>query len=290
MSKEKKTYLFEGAVPFEKPDIKVGFRVRKRLYSGRSPFQKVEVFDLYTYGNTLVLDNIIQTSENDEFIYHEMLCQAPLFVHPNPQRVLIVGGGDGGALEEVLKHRSVKKATMVEIDGKVVEISKKYLPSISKNAFQDKRATLIIGDGKKFIKDHQNEFDVIILDLSDPEGPAKDLISPSFYRDCKKALKGNGIVSVQSGSFTTQPKLVSIIVKRLQKVFSHVELRRANVPTYEAGIYTFTMASDFNFKKVSQSALTKKFRQAGRMKLKYWSPNIHWASSILPAYLKQELK
>tara|TARA_Y100000310_G_C20696769_1_gene826253 strand:- start:1517 stop:2389 length:873 start_codon:yes stop_codon:yes gene_type:complete len=290
MKRKKETYFFEGEVPFEKSDLNIGSRVEKKLYSGTSPFQKIAVLNLYTFGNTLVLDDIIQTTERDEFIYHEMLCQIPMFLHPSPKSVLIVGGGDGGSLEEVLKHASVKKAIMVEIDGKVVEVSKKYLPSISKNAFQDKRAALIIGDGKKFIKDHQNEFDVIILDLSDPAGPATDLISLSFYRNCKKALKKNGIVSVQSGSFTTQPELVSLISNRLQKVFSHVEVRKAVVPSYQAGEYTFTLASDFNFSKVSQSVLIKKLKKAKHMRLKYWSPDIHWASSVLPSYLKEELK
>ena len=219
-----------------------------------------------------------------------MLCQVPLFSHFSPKSVLIIGGGDGGALEEVLKHRSVKKAVMVEIDGKVVEISRKYLSSISKKAFEDKRVQLIIGDGKEFIENHKDEFDIIILDLSDPAGPAKDLISLPFYRNVKKALKKNGIVSIQSGSFTTQPSLVSTIFKRLNKIFFYVEIKRAGVPSYQAGEYTFTTASDFNFPKVSQSVLIKKFGKAGRMKLKYWSPEIHWASSILPSYLKQELK
>lgn len=290
MQKQKRIYYFEKEVPFEKSDTKIGFRVQKKLYSGKSQFQKIEVLDLYTHRKTLVLDGIIQTTEQDEFIYHEMLCQVPMFLHSSPHNVLIVGGGDGGSLEEVLKHPLVKKVVMVEIDDKVVEISRKYLFSISKNAFQDKRATLIIGDGKKFIKNHKNEFDIIILDLSDPTGPAKKLISLSFYTDCKKALKKNGIISIQSGSLTTQPKLVSIIFKRLSKIFSYVRVRKANVPSYQAGEYTFTIASDFNFSRVSQSVLLKKFKHADKMNLKYWSPEIHFASSVLPAYLQQELK
>jgi len=288
MKKQKEIYFFEGDVPFDTMEVKIGFRVRKKLYSGKSPYQKIDVFNLFNYGKTLFLDTILQTTEKDEFIYHEMLCQIPMFLHLSPKSVLIVGGGDGGSLEEVLKHKSVKKVIMVEIDGKVVEVSRKYLPSIAKNAFQDKRTTLIIGDGKKFIENHKNEFDVIILDLSDPGGPAKDLISLSFYRNVKKALKKNGIVSVQSGSFTTQSSLVSTIFTRLDKIFSHVEVRRAVVPSYQAGEFAFILASDFNFPKISQNVLAKKFGKAGRMNLKYWSPEIHWASSILPSYLKEQ--
>lgn len=290
MKKRTQQFFFEGNVPQDVSEMKIGFRIQRKLYEGKSPYQNIHVFDLYFYGKTLFLDKVLQTTEKDEFVYHEMLCQSPLFLHPQAKNILIIGGGDGGSLEEVLKHASVKQAVMVEIDKKVVEISKQYLPSISKNAFKDKRTTLLFEDGKEFVKNHYNEFDIIILDLSDPGGPAQDLISPSFYRDCKKALKKNGIVSVQSGSFTTQAKLVALIQKRLQKVFSHVEVRWAVVPSYQAGVYTFTMASDFNFKKVSQSVLVKKFRKAGRMKLKYWSPEIHRAAVVLPHYLASILR
>lgn len=289
MNKRKQQFFFEGDVPHDVSDVKIGFRVRKKLYQGKSLYQSIHVFDLYFYGKTLFLDRVLQTTEKDEFVYHEMLCQSPLFLHPNPKKVLIIGGGDGGSLEEVLKHTSVKQAVMVEIDRKVVEVSKHYLPSISKNAFKDKRTTLLFEDGKEFVKNHCNEFDIIILDLSDPGGPAQDLISPSFYRDCKRALKKNGIVSVQSGSFTTQAKLVALLQKRLQKVFSHVQIRWAVVPSYQAGVYTFTMASDFNFPKVSQSTLINKFKKAKRMNLKYWSPEMHTAAAVLPKYLQSIL-
>lgn len=284
----KALYFFEGEVPFEKPGLKVGFRVKKKLYNARSLFQKIEVYDLFTYGKALMLEGIVQTTEQDEFIYHEMLCQVPLFLHPSPQKVLIIGGGDGGSLEEVLKHKGVQETWMVEIDGKVVEVSKKYLPFISKNSFSDKRAVLRIEDGWKFMKNRKKEFDVIILDLSDPGGPAKRLISLPFYRDVKKALKKGGIVSVQSGSFTTQPKLVAAIAKRLKKLFSHVEVRRACVPSYQAGEYTFATASESDISAVSQKVLEKRFA-ASKMNLKYWSPAIHEATAVLPLYLAEEL-
>ncbi|MDP4007439.1 MAG: polyamine aminopropyltransferase [bacterium] len=288
--KKKVTYFFEGEVPFDTIETKIGFRVKKGLYSGKSSYQKIHIFDLYFYGKTLFLDRVLQTAEKDEFIYHEMLCQAPLFVHSSPRRVLIVGGGDGGSLEEVLKHISVQEAWMVEIDKKVVDISRKYLPSISKNAFQDKRAHLIYGDGKEFITKREDFFDVVILDLSDPGGPARNLISQKFYDSVKRSLHKNGIVSIQLGSLTTQPGLITLIKRRLQKVFRFVQIRGAVVPSYQAGLYSFMMASDFNFLKVSQSVLEKKFKNAKKMNLKYWSPEIHEASAVLPLYLKQELK
>ncbi|MDP2735287.1 MAG: polyamine aminopropyltransferase [bacterium] len=289
MKNKQEAYFFEGAVPFEKPQLKVGFLVKKKLYSGKSLFQKIDVLEFANYGTALILDDIVQTTVKDEFIYHEMLNQVPLFLHPSPKKVLVVGGGDGGSLEEVLKHKNVKKAVMAEIDGKVVEVSRKYLPSISKDAFTDKRAELLIEDGWKYLKGKKNEFDVIILDLSDPEGPAKSLISLPFYRDVKKALKRGGIVSVQSGSFTTQPELVATISKRLKKVFRHVAVRRACVPAYQAGEYTFTVASDYNFPGVLKQTLQRRFA-ASKMRLRFWSPAMHEATAVLPEYLKDALR
>ena len=286
----KKKYFFEGDVPFDTEGTKIGFLVRKKIYSGKSSYQKIDVLDLYSYGKALFLDNVLQTTVTDEFIYHEMLCQAPMFLHPSPRKVLIIGGGDGGSLEETLKHKGVQEVWMVEIDKKVVDVSRKYLPSISKNAFKDKRTRLLFEDGKEFVKKHKNFFDVIILDLSDPGGPGEQLISQKFYQDVKRSLKKGGIVSVQSGSLTTQVELVRMMQQRLKKAFKFVVVRGACVPSYQAGLYSFTMASDFNFPKVSQRVLKKRFLKAKAMKFRYLSPEVHAASAVLPQYLKDALK
>ena len=287
--KKKKQWFFEETVvPFDESRITIGIEIKKKLYSGKSIYQKIEFFDTYAFGRILVLDGILQTSEKDEFIYHEMLCQVPMFSYENPKKVLIIGGGDGGALEEVLKHK-IEKAWMVEIDEKVIETSKKYLASISKGAFKDKRAELIIGDGKKFIRKYKDFFDVIILDLSDPGGPAKELISLNFYKNIKRALRKNGIVSIQSGSFTCQPKLVKIIYKRMKKIFSSVIIRKAVVPAYQAGEYAFITASRMNLERLSLKNIEKKFKKLN-LNLRYYSPEIHFASAVLPKYLKETLK
>ena len=280
---KKEKWFFEKEVPYDTSNIKIGIKIKNKLYSGKSPFQKIEAYDTYSYGKILVLDGIVQTSEKDEFIYHEMLCQVPMFLHRNPKRILIIGGGDGGALEELLKHR-VEKVWMAEIDKKVIDISRKYLASISKGAFKNKKAEVIIGDGKKFIKRYNDFFDVIILDLSDPGGPAKDLISLNFYKDVKKALKKNGIVSIQSGSFTCQPKLVSTIFNRIKKIFPFAEIRRAVVPCYQAGEYSFTIGSKSNLKKITFKDIDKKYKKL-KLNLKYYSPEIHFTSKVLPEYL-----
>ncbi|MBL7150205.1 MAG: polyamine aminopropyltransferase [Candidatus Pacebacteria bacterium] len=283
----KKQWIFEKNVPYDESRIKIGIEVKKRLYSGKSPYQKIDFFDTYGFGKILVLDGILQTSEKDEFIYHEMLCQVPMFYHPNPQKVLIIGGGDGGALEEVLKH-PVQKVWLAEIDKKVIELSKKYLPLISKGAFKDKRGEVVIGDGKEFLKKYKNFFDVIILDLSDPLGPAKDLITLKFYRQVQKTLKQKGIVSVQSGSLTCQPKLVALIFKRLSKVFTFVKVHKAVVPSYQAGEYSFTVASNLNLEKVNLKNLESRVKRLS-IDLLYWFPGIHFSSAVLPKYLKKKL-
>ena len=211
-----------------------------------------------------------------------------MFSHPNPKKVLIIGGGDGGALEEVLKH-PIEKVWLVEIDKKVVEVSKKYLLSISKGAFKDKRAELVIGDGVKFIQNYKNFFDVVILDLSDPWGPAQEVISIKFYDSVKKALKKNGVISVQGGCLFDQPKLVSLIHQRLKKVFSSVIIHKAPVVLYGLGELNFTVASDINLNKITIKDIERKFRKLN-LDLKYYSPKIHFASAVLPKYLIEKLK
>jgi spermidine synthase len=286
---KKNNWLFESPdVPFDTSETESVLKIKKKIYSGRSPYQKIEVFDTFSFGRILVLDGIFQTSEKDEFIYHEMLCHLPMFYCPNPKKVLIIGGGDGGALEEVLKH-PVEKVWMVEIDKKVIEVSKKYLPSISRGAFNSKKVEIIIGDGLEFIKKFKNFFDVIILDLSDPWGPARQLISLKFYNDVKKALREKGVIAVQSGSITTQPKLVSTIYKRLKKIFPSVEVHRASVPLYGIGEYSFTLASRLNLKRINLVDLKRKFNKL-RLKTNYYLPEIHLSSRTQPKFLRKLLR
>jgi spermidine synthase len=280
-------WFFEGDVPYDNSRTRIGIEVKKKLYSGKSPYQKIDVFDTYCFGRILVLDGVLQTSEEDEFIYHEMLCQTPLFLHPNPKKVLIIGGGDGGSLEEVLKHK-VEDVQMIEIDKKVIEVSKKYLPLVSKGVFDNKKAKIIIDDGKEYVKRNVNFFDIIILDLSDPGGPSKDLISSKFYKNIEKALKKDGIVSIQSGSFSCQPKLVSIIFNRINKIFPWVEIRRAVVPSYQAGEYSFIIGSKNNLDKITLKNLEAKFKKT-KLSLSYYSPKIHFSSLVLPRYLKEKI-
>ncbi len=289
MRNRKNNLLFETAnIPYDTSGTESVLRVKKRLYSSRSSYQKIEIFDTFDFGKILVLDGIFQTSEKDEFIYHEMLCHLPMLYRQNPKKVLIIGGGDGGALEEILKH-PVEKVWLVEIDKKVIDVSQKYLPLISKGAFKDKRVEVVIGDGLSFVKKYKNFFDIIILDLSDPWGPAKKLISLKFYQDVKKALKKDGIISVQSGCLFYQIKLVSIIFERLKKIFPSVVIHKAPVFLYGLGELSFTVASGLDLNKINPKDVERKFRKL-KLKLKYYRPKIHFASRVLPKYLINDLK
>lgn len=290
MSKVPPTYFFEAeaGAAFETDGVQIGYRVKKKLYEGMSAYQSVRVFDLVFFGRALFLDSILQTAEKDEFVYHEMLCQSPLFCHKNPERVLIIGGGDGGSLREVVKHKEVREVWMVEIDKDVMDVSRKYLPALSQGAFQDPRARVLVEDAARFIKRHKSFFDVIILDVSDPEGPAAKLVSPGFYKNVREALREKGVVCAQSGSFTTQSVLVRRIQKRLREQFAFVEVRRACVPSYHAGVYSFTMASRAPLSLAGSRSFQE--QKAASMGLRYWSPAIHKISSVLPAYLEGMLE
>lgn len=287
--------MLKNKLLFESPDLPYSsgvihnvIQIKKKLYSGRSPFQRIEVFDTAAFGRVLVLDGIFQTSEKDEFIYHEMIGHPPMFYCPLPKRALVIGGGDGGVLKEVLKH-PIEKVWQVEIDAKVMGVSRKYLPSISQGAFESEKAEVIIGDGFKFIKERKfkaENFDVIILDLSDPWGPAKKLISLDFYQAIKNVLAKDGVLAVQSGSLDIQPALVSLINKRLKRVFSFVKIHRANVPLYGVGNFSITIASDQNLEKINYARLKKKFNSLS-LKTRYYSPAMHQSSGILPKYLKE---
>ncbi|UPT76168.1 MAG: polyamine aminopropyltransferase [Elusimicrobiota bacterium] len=183
--------------------VRTSFRLKKRLFKGRSKFQTVEVVETAGHGRLLLIDGMTMVSERDEFVYHEMIAHPALFTHPRPRNVLVIGGGDGGTVREVLKHRSVKSCTLVEIDGLVVEASRKYIPQTAK-ALSDRRATVRIEDGVKFVAETKEKFDVVIVDSTEPFGPAKELFGPSFYRNVKRILTKDGIVVSQAGSPSTR--------------------------------------------------------------------------------------
>ena len=267
------------AKEYQSEDLVLSYRIKETLHTERSKYQDIAIVDTYQYGRMLLLDSVVQTTEVDEFVYHEMITHVALSAHPDPKKVLVVGGGDGGSIREILKHKSVEQAILVDIDERVVELSKQYLPSIS-CGFDDPRVTVNIEDGLAYVKRAKNEFDLIIVDSTDPIGPAVGLFAQEFYRDLYAALKEDGMFVAQTeppwSSKTFLPELHSV----LHNIFPIVKLFLANIPTYESGLYSFTICSKKHDPTVIQPG--KHVPNA-----KYYSPEMHKAAFTLPPFVAE---
>ncbi len=228
------------------PGHAVEWQVRRSLFSGRSDFQTIDVLELESFGRALVLDGIMQTTTDDEFIYHEMLAHVPLLAHPAPRRVLIIGGGDGGLAREVLRHQEVRSVVMVEIDRMVVEVAKKFLPAHTA-ALGDLRLVIHYADGAAFLRGlaPNERFDVILVDSTDPEGngPGNGLYTPEFYRHLRNALSPGGIFAQQTGTPFFNPEVVQRVVKSVAEFFAWAGVYWSVVPSYPGGFFTFTAGS-----------------------------------------------
>ncbi len=236
-----------------------------------------------------MLDDAIQTTEYDEYIYHEMLVHPALISLYKPKSVLIVGGGDGGALREVLKH-PVEEVVMVEIDKDVIELSKKYLPSLSKGAFSDKRLGLIIDDGAKYINETGKKFDAVIIDSPDPVGPAKSLFSLKFYQSVFNVLKAGGIMIRQSGSTFLQSGELKSNYRKISKIFPYAAVQIAAIPTYIGGFFSFILGSKkINIRRLNEKNIEERVLSLD-LKTKYYNSQIQKASFILPNKIKERIK
>jgi len=266
------------------------FAVDKIYFENKTDHQHLIIFENAKFGRVMALDGIIQTTEADEFIYHEMLTHVPLMAHGNVKRVLIIGGGDGGMLREVCKHSSVEHITQVEIDDQVVEMCKEFLPNHSAGTYDDPRVHIVIDDGANFVRECADKFDVIISDSTDPIGPGDVLFSSGFYAGCKKCLTDDGILVTQNGVAYMQLDEVTTAAKRLQPYFSDQSFYSAAVPTYIGGIMTFAWASNNPaLRKVSTEKITQRFETAN-FKTRYYNPAIHMASFALPQYILDALE
>jgi spermidine synthase len=258
-----------------------GYRIKRRIYKERSPYQLVEVVETYEWGVMLVLDGAVQTTEKDQFIYHEMLTHPALLLHPTPKRILIIGGGDGGILHQCLKH-PIEEAYLVEIDEFVINICKKFLPSIAGGAFDDKRTRLFLGDGFPFLEKNKQKFDVIIVDSTDPVGEAEKLFSQEFYQLAYEALGNDGIFVTQSGSLFYQPQLIRDVHQRLSSLFPKLALIFVPVPTYPGVIWTATLASKIYDPFSIDSEEWMKRAKARGLETRYWSPNFQFFPPDFP--------
>jgi len=281
-----KNWFFEDfRLSTEPSSFTWGVIIGKKIYSGKSNFQKIEIFETKEFGKILALDGLVQLSTKYEAIYHEMLVQPALFYHKKPERILIVGGGDGGVLREVVKHKSAREIFLVDIDKKIIEISKKYLPSVSRGAFSDKRLRVFNEDALKFVRDYKNYFDIVISDPTDPTGLSAILWQTKFYRDILKALRKDGVAAFQTAYF--REKFAKKSRKTIKNVFPFSKVHKAFVGCFPFDEHTFSFGSKkVNFNKISFRGVEEKYKKLG-IKTEYYSPEIHFSSQVLPKYLKQ---
>lgn len=264
------------------------YEIEEVFYHEKTKHQELLIFKNPIFGRIMALDGIIQTTEKDEFIYHEMFAHVPLFTHVNPKKVLIVGGGDGGLLREVCKHKSIESITMVEIDLGVVELSKEYLPNHSRGSFDDPRLNLVIADGLDFVKQCQEKYDVILSDSTDPIGPGAALFAEDYYKNAAKCLKDEGILVTQNGVSFLQTEELSCTYLRMHPHFSQVKFYQADVPTYVAGNMNYAWAQKNNVVMPSEDVLNNRIIKSGIV-TNYFNKDLFFSSFSLPNYVKNVL-
>ncbi|MGH8548068.1 MAG: polyamine aminopropyltransferase [Methylococcales bacterium] len=261
------------------------FRVDKLYFEARTGHQHLVIFHNAQFGRVMALDGVIQTTERDEFIYHEMLTHVPAYAHGRVRDVLIIGGGDGGILREILKHKSISKVIQVEIDATVIETCRKYLPGHSDGAFDDPRAEIVIDDGFNYVRQSDRKFDLIISDGTDPIGPGEVLFTGDYYSACKRCLNPGGVLVTQNGVAFMQPDELSTTARRLRELFADRYFYSAAVPTYVGGIMVFAWATDeVSLRRLSTEEVAKRV-ESDLIKMRYYNPAIHTAAFVLPQYV-----
>lgn len=266
---------------YQSKNIKMSYKIKEVLHTEKTKYQNLAVLESEECGRMLILDDVVQLTMKDEFIYHEMIAHVPLVTHGNPERVLVIGGGDGGTLREILKH-PVKEAHLVEIDEKVIEASKKFLPDLSV-AFSDPRAKIFCEDGIAYIKRFKNYYDVIIVDSTDPVGPAVGLFRKEFYNDIFEALTEKGIFVAQTESPFYYADLLKEVYSSIADIFPYAAVYTAVVPTYPGALWTFTMGS----KQIDPH--NAEIPNICNFETKYYTPAIHKACFSIPAFVKDIL-
>ncbi|MGA1597828.1 MAG: polyamine aminopropyltransferase [bacterium] len=272
------------------PEWAQSFKVEEVLFEHRTEHQHLVIFRNKRFGRVMALDGIIQTTEADEFVYHEMLAHVPLFAHGSAERVLIIGGGDGGLLREVVKHPEVHHITQVEIDAKVVEMAQELLPNHSQGAFDDPRLELVIQDGVDFVQSCTETFDVILSDSTDPVGPGEVLFTSPFYSGCKRLLGDSGVLATQNGVPYLQLDEVRTTYQRLTPLFRDVHFYGASVPTYVGGIMAFGWASENpEYRRQPESVLRRRL-EAAKVRTRFYTPELHYGSFALPQYILESFQ
>ena len=265
------------------PNVGITCKTSKSLVTEKTDFQDLAIIETEQFGRMLVLDGMVQTTIADEFVYHEMITHVPLNTHPEPKKVLVIGGGDGGTIREVIKHPKVEKAVLVEIDRRVVELSREYLPEIS-CGLDDPKVEVIIDDGIKHVADNPDTYDIILVDSTEPVGPAVQLFSADFYRSIFRSLKADGLFVAQTESPFFNNDLISQVYGSISGIFPITRLYLASVPTYPSGLWSFTMGS----KKHDPAMVTSD--RIERYPTRYYNAGVHQGCFKLPQFVAGLLK
>ena len=270
------------------PDVKLSIRVDRQLYSGQSEFQQIDVFESPELGRFLVLDGYVMLTEKDEFIYHEMIVHVPMAVHPNVKKVLLIGAGDGGAVRELVRYPEIEQIDLVEIDEEVIKVSMDYLPKVSCE-LRNERVKIHLEDGLKFVRSRENEYDIIIVDSTDPFGPGEGLFTKEFYGNCYKALKEDGIMVNQHESpfYEADATACMRAHKRIVESFPISRVYQAHIPTYPSGHWLFGFASK---KYHPVHDMDEERWLARELETKYYTPKLHEGAFCLPAYVEKLLR
>lgn len=261
------------------PSFGITAKIRETYVNEQTPFQHLVMQETEEFGTMLVLDGMVMTTDKDEFVYHEMVAHPALFTHPNPKHVLVVGGGDGGVIREIMKHPSVEKAVLVEIDGKVIEYSKKYLPNIA-GELDNPRVEVLVNDGYMHILNSKNEYDVIMVDSTEPVGPAAPLFERGFYQGIYESLKEDGLFVAQTDNPWFKADLIQQVNRDVKEIFPIVRVYGANIPTYPSGLWTFTIGSKVH------DPLQVDANSIPEIDTKYYSPRLHHAAFVLPKFVE----
>ncbi len=275
-------------IDLHSPTRGLSFETSEHLYQESSEYQTIDIVHTPDFGYVMLLDGVLMVTSVDEFVYHEMLSQPSLFTHPNPEKVLIIGGGDCGTLSRVLWHKAVKQVIQVEIDEMVTRVAKQYFPQLT-TCLADDRADLVFTDGIEFLKNSQNRFDLILVDSTDPVGPAAGLFRKEFFNDCHKALKSDGILCIQSESpwIPNLLELIQEVNRDLHSLFPHVFPYLASIQTYQAGLWMFQMASK---QHLPQEPEVLERISDSDLRFQYYNADIHKAAYALPQFVKDKLQ
>ncbi|ODR95587.1 spermidine synthase [Methyloceanibacter stevinii] len=267
-----------------------GFRVRlkadKVLFDSQTEHQQLIIFENKDFGRVMMLDGVVQVSTKDEFVYHEMMAHVPLFAHGKAKNVLVIGGGDGGVLREVLRHPDASRATLCEIDGSVIDLCREHFPEISNGAFDNKRTRVVIADGTKFVAETDERFDVILVDSTDPIGPGGCALHEEFYADCRRALAPGGVLVTQNGLPFLQASELKQSVGYFRELFEDAFAYMATTPSYFGDAMSYGWASDNDdLRQYTVGEIEWRYAAAGAFPTKYWNPRVHVAAFALPNYV-----